>query len=351
MSSGVTSSCSIREPSPCTSAELGVVRFQLALEFGQAAVLDFAGRAKFAAALRPVRVRSWRRRSRAGCSRALSISAFSAWNCAVSRALCSLQVGEFLFQLGETFLAGGVLFLLQRLALHLALHDLAVQLVDLRRLGIQLDLEPRGRFVHEIHGLVGQETLGQVAVRKLRGGDERGVLDADAVVHLVALLQAAQDGDGVLHARFVHDHGLEAALQRGVLFDVLAVLVERGRADGAQFAARELGLEQVGRVHRALRRARADDGVQFVDEQDDLALAGGDFLEERLEPVLEFAAELRARDHRADVHGDDALALERFGHVARDDAAREALDDGRLADAGVADEHGVVLRAAARAPA
>ena len=47
-----------------------------------------------------------------------------------------------------------------------------------------------------------------------------------------------------------------------------------------------------------------------------------------------------------EVHGDDALALERFGHVAGDDPARESLDDGRLADAGVADEHGVVLRAA-----
>ena len=83
--------------------------------------------------------------------------------------------------------------------------------------------------------------------------------------------------------------------------------------------------------------------MQFVDEQDDLALAGGDLLEERLEPVLELAAELRPRDHRTDVHGDDAFALERFRHVARDDAPGKSLDDGRLADAGVADEHGIVL--------
>ena len=66
---------------------------------------------------------------------------------------------------------------------------------------------------------------------------------------------------------------LEAPLERGVLLDALAVLVERRRADAAQLAARERGLEQVGRVHRALGRAGADDGVQLVDEQDDLALA------------------------------------------------------------------------------
>ena len=65
---------------------------------------------------------------------------------------------------------------------------------------------------------------------------------------------------------------LEAALERRVLLDVLAVLVERGRADRAQLAAREHRLEQVGGVHRALGRAGADDRVQLVDEQDDLAL-------------------------------------------------------------------------------
>jgi hypothetical protein len=38
---------------------------------------------------------------------------------------------------------------------------------------------------------------------------------------------------------------------------------------------------------------------------------------------------------------------ERLGHVAHGDALRDALDDRRLADARVADEHGVVLGAAA----
>ena len=42
----------------------------------------------------------------------------------------------------------------------------------------------------------------------------------------------------------------------------------------------------------------------------------------------------------------DALALQPLGHVAGDDALREALDDRRLADAGLADQHRVVLRAA-----
>ena len=146
--------------------------------------------------------------------------------------------------------------------------------------------------------------------------------------------------------RLADHHRLEAALERGVLLDVLAVLVERRRADGVQLAARQHRLQHVRRVHRAFGRAGADDGVQLVDEQDDLALGVGDLLEHRLQALLELAAVLRAGDQRAHVERDDPLVLEPFGHVAADDAAGEAFDDGGLADAGLADEHRVVLGAA-----
>ena len=41
---------------------------------------------------------------------------------------------------------------------------------------------------------------------------------------------------------------------------------------------------------------------------------------------------------------------EQFGHVAIDDELGEAFDDGRLADAGFAEQHGVILGAAAERP-
>ena len=86
--------------------------------------------------------------------------------------------------------------------------------------------------------------------------------------------------------------------------------------------------------------------MHLVDEQDDRALGGGDLVQHRLQPLLELAAVFRAGDQRAHVERHQLLVLQALRHVAVDDAQGQALDDGGLADAGLADQHGVVLGAA-----
>ena len=147
--------------------------------------------------------------------------------------------------------------------------------------------------------------------------------------------------------RLLDRDGLEPALERRVLLEVLAVLVARGGADRLQLAAGEHGLEDAGGVDRALGGAGADERVQLVDEQDDVA-AGLDLLQHLLQALLEVAAVAGAGDQGAEVERVDLLALERLGHLAAHDVLREALDDGGLADAGLADQHRVVLGAAAQ---
>ena len=174
---------------------------------------------------------------------------------------------------------------------------------------------------------------------------QRLVGDLHAVVLLVALAQTLEDLLGLLRGGLVDLDLLEAALERGVAFQVLAVLVERRRADRLQLAARQRRLQDRGRVDRALGRAGADEVVQLVDEENDVA-ALGDLLHHLLEALLELAAVLRARDQGREVERVDLLVLEQLRHLAVGDALREALDDGGLADARLADQHRVVLRAA-----
>ena len=114
----------------------------------------------------------------------------------------------------------------------------------------------------------------------------------------VALLQAAQDRDRVFDGRLADQDWLKAAFERGIFLDVLLVFVQRGRADRAQFAAGQRRLQNVGSVHRAFGRARANQRVQFVDEQNDLPFRLRNFFQHRLQPFFKFAAKFRAGHQR-----------------------------------------------------
>ena len=224
------------------------------------------------------------------------------------------------------------------------MHDAAIHLIDLCRQRVDLDADLRGRLVHQVDRLVGQEAICDVALRERRRGDQGAVLDANVVVHFIALLQPAQDRDRVLDGRLAHEHRLEAALQRRILLDVLAVLVQRRRAHHAQFPAREHRLEQVGCVHGALRRAGSDHRVQLVDEQDHGALRLGHLFEHALQSFLELASIGRARDQGAHIQRDHAPVAQGLRHVLGDDPLRQPLHDRRLAHSRLADQHRVVLR-------
>ena len=212
-------------------------------------------------------------------------------------------------------------------------------------LGPVLEPHMRGGLVQEVYGLVRQEAVADVAGREAHGGAYGLVRDAQAVVGLERGAQGAEHALAVLRVRLRHVHGLEAALEGGVLFDVLAVFLGRGGADDLDLAPAQGGLEDVRGVDGALCGARANDGVQLVDEDDDVPGAL-DLLDDAFDPVLEVTAILGAGEHGGEVEGYDAAVFEGVGHFAAGDAAGEALGHGGLADAGLADEDGVVLGSA-----
>ena len=197
-------------------------------------------------------------------------------------------------------------------------------------------------LVDEVDRLVRQVAVGQVAVGQVGRGHEGLVGDAHRVVRLVAVAQALEDVDGQRHRRLVDLDRLEAPLEGGVLLQVLAVLVDGRGADGLQLAARQHRLEDGGGVDGTFGGAGTHEGVDLVDEEDDVA-PRADLLEDLLQALLEVTAVAAARHERAEVERVELLARQRLGHLVGDDALGQSLDDGRLADAGLTDEDGVVL--------
>src|SRR6185436_5132441 len=202
----------------------------------------------------------------------------------------------------------------------------------------------RARLVDEVDRLVGEEPVVDVTVGKVGRRDQGRVGDGHPVVRLVAVAQALEDLDGVRQRRLGDLDRLEAPLEGRVLLDVLAELVQRGRTDRLELTTSQHRLEDGRSVDRALGGAGTDEGVDLVDEQDDVA-AGPDLLEDLLQPLLEVTAVARTGNKGTEVEGVDLLVLERLGHLALDDVLGEALDDGGLADAGLADQDRVVLGA------
>ena len=207
------------------------------------------------------------------------------------------------------------------------------------------DPDPCRGLVGEVDGLVRQAAVAYIPRREIHRGLKRGVGYLDPVVRLKALAHAAEHGKALGSAGLGYLHRLEPALERGVLFDVAAVLLRRRGADYLHLAPAERGLEDVRRVYRALGAAGADYGVQLVDEEYHVA---GFFnvLEHGLDALLEIAAVFRSGQQRGQVEGDEPLSRHAVRSLAVGDVQGDALGDGGFADARLTDEHGVVFAAA-----
>ena len=166
------------------------------------------------------------------------------------------------------------------------------------------------------------------------------------MVVLILLLQSTEDGDGAGLIGFVdHDH-LEAAFQGLILLEVLLILVKGRGTDGAQFATRQGRLEDVSSIHRALALTSPYEGMDLIDEEDDLPFALGDFADDRFETFFKFALVLRPSDEGSHIKRIDLLGAEVLRDIPTDDTEGKTFGDGSLPYPRLPDEDRVILRAA-----
>ena len=184
--------------------------------------------------------------------------------------------------------------------------ELVFEFGNVRRLGHMCHFHTRTGLVHGVDGLVGEIAVGDIAVGELYAGLEGVVGVGHAVVLFVFLLDIIEYGEGLLGGGGFDEYFLEASLEGTVLLDIHAVFVERCSADALHFASGEGGFEHVGGVHGALRVAGTDDGVDFVDEEDDVAVLG-QLIEYGFDALFELASVLCAGDDGSHVERDETL--------------------------------------------
>ena len=144
----------------------GVV--QAALQVGDAGVADLGRLHQVALARGALLFELGASRARSCSSCTFTMASFSFCHSALRLSRSLLGGGDVAAQRLQALLGGLVGLLHERLLLDLHLGELAVGRVNLLRHGVDLDAQAAGGLVHEVDGLVGQEAVGDVAVRRAR---------------------------------------------------------------------------------------------------------------------------------------------------------------------------------------
>ena len=148
----------------------------------------------------------------------------------------------------------------------------------------------------------------------------------------------------MLAVGLIHHHRLEAAGQGGVLFNVLAVVIQGGGADALQLAPGQSRFQDACRVNGAFRFSGTHNALELVNKQDDAAVILN-LIHHILHPLLKLAPVFGACHQAAQIKGQEALAGKRFRHFPRDDALGQPFCHGAFPHTGGAYQDRVVLGA------
>ena len=157
---------------------------------------------------------------------------------------------------------------------------------------------------------------------------------------------AAQHVTGAVDGGFVHHHWLKAPGHGRVFLEILGVFHPCRSADGAQGAARQRRFQQVCGIASARRPARAHQGVNFVNEQDDRCGRILHLINHAAQALFKLTLHGCARLHQPKVQHEQLGALQFGRHLVRRQPLGKALDHGGFAHACLARQDRVVLPAA-----
>ncbi len=102
-------------------------------------------------------------------------------------------------------------------------------------------------------------------------------------------------------------------------------------------------LEHVPGVDGPFTLSGSDNGMQFVDKQQNLPLTVVDFLEDRLETFLKFTPVFGPGNQGTHIEGKNRLAFQAFGDVATNNPVSQTFNNGGFANSRFTNQHRVVL--------
>ncbi len=206
----------------------------------------------------------------------------------------------------------------------------------------------RAGFVQQIKRFVRQAAIVNIAIGEPHGGFARFRRNRDLVMFFVTLVDVFDHDQRLRDTLLIDVNRAETAVEGRVFGDSFAVFLVSRRANAGNLPAGQRRFEDVGRVEIAVDGvARADDGVNLVDEEDHFGRAF-DLVHNADDAFFELPAQTGTRHQHPDLQPDDAPAEQEFGGGPVRDVIRQPFDYGGFTHAGIAEQQRVILLIAAQ---
>ena len=197
-------------------------------------------------------------------------------------------------------------------------------------------------LIEDVNCLVWQETVLDVAARKRNSSLDSSFGVVDVVVLLIAVLKTVDNRNGVVGVWLADVDWLETPLKCSVLLDMFTVLFCRSCTDDLDFSTRQWWLQDGCGIDGALCGTCANDGVNLVNEED-VILGFLQLSNNLLHAVLKLTAILGTCYQTCQVKRPNLLTAQNVRNVAGCNELSQALNNGGLANARIAQDKWVVL--------
>ena len=163
---------------------------------------------------------------------------------------------------------------------------------------------------------------------------------------LVIVLDALKHLYAFFDRRLSHGNRLETALKRGILLDILAILVKSGSTYNPYLSARERGFEDICGVYASLGVTDADDIMHLVDNENNVPCLL-DLVYKTYHSGFKLSSELSARNECRHIYEIYLLSAKLEGYASVCYSLRESLCDGSFTYARLTYKARIVLLTAA----
>ena len=163
------------------------------------------------------------------------------------------------------------------------------------------------------------------------------------MVRLIAITKSPQHFNGFLHVWFFDEDRRKPALQGSIFFNMLVILVKRGRAHTLQFPSSQGWFEHIRRIHRALCSACPDNRVKLIDEQDNFALSALNLFKGSFQSFFKLPPEARAGNHRPQIKRQHPLSRQYFRDIIGGNFLRQTFNNGSFSNACFPDQYRVIF--------